>query len=95
MSSSHRNLWILWQYLASFLMGVGAYTIYEVIDALSNKALSTWFNGGITWFLTSRGVSSTMLERALEGQNLIGIFTGIFAFCVFYGATRMRKPAGM
>lgn len=76
-------------------MGVGAYTIYEVIDALTGKALSTWFNGGINWILTSRGISSALLERALEGQNLVGIFTGILAFIVFYFATRMRKPAGM
>jgi hypothetical protein len=88
-------MWVVFQYLGSFLMGVGAYTIYEVIDALTGKALSTWFNGGINWILTSRGISSALLERALEGQNLVGIFTGILAFIVFYFATRMRKPAGM
>ncbi len=76
-------------------MGVGAFTIYEVADALSGKALSTWFNGGVDCFLTSSGISSVMLERALEGQNLTGIFTGIFAFIVFYFATRPRKMAGM
>lgn len=76
-------------------MGVGAYTVYEVTDALTGKALSAWFNGGIAWFLESRGVSSTLLERALEGQNLVGIFTGIFAFIVFYVATRPRPMGGV
>lgn len=85
---------MVFQWVASFLIGVGMYTVYEVMDVVSNKALSTWFNGGVNSLLTSSGVNSSMLESILRGQNIFGAVAAIISFVIFMVASHPRKPSG-
>ena len=89
-----RSAWMIFQWVASFLIGVGMYTIYEIMDAASSKALSTWFNGGMNSLLASSGISSSMLEAVLQGQNIFGASAAIISFIIFMAASRPRKSAG-
>jgi len=90
---AHRRLWIVWQTVASTLIGIGVFTVYEVIDTISSRALSTWFNGGVNWILTSYGITSSMLEAILQGQNVFGFLATIFSFFIFMAASKPR-PMG-